>query len=98
MLRAVCAFSLLLSLAIPLVADKAASDGAITDRVRRRLFSDPDVKGYTIEVETKDRVVTLTGTVATDKARSKAEKLARKVSGVKAVVNKLRVEVRRPQS
>ncbi len=98
MLRAVCAFSLLLCLAIPLVADQAANDGAITDRVRQRLFSDPDVKGYTIEVETKDRVVTLTGTVATDKARTKAEKLARKVSGVKAVVNKLRVEVRRPQS
>ena len=96
MLRLLLCLLLLLVLTAPLVADKR-DDGVITDQVRRRLFADPNVKGYTVEVETKDGVVTLTGTVETEKARAKAEKLAKKVSGVKGVVNKLRVEAPRPK-
>ncbi len=94
MRRLVPCLILLLCFAISIAAD----DGAITDRVRQRLFSDPDVKGYTVEVETKNGVVTLSGTVETERAKSKAEKLTKKVSGVKGVVNKLRVEVARPRT
>ncbi len=81
--------------ALPATADE---DGAITDRVRQRLVSDPDVKGYNVEVETKNGVVTLAGTVDTERAKLKAEKLVKKVRGVKSVVNNLRVEIPRPRS
>lgn len=98
MSRLICLCLFLLPLVVSVAADKEAEDGAITDRVRQRLFSDPDIKGYTVEVETKDRVVTLTGTVESEKARVKAEKVTKKVPGVKSVVNKLRVEIPRPKS
>jgi len=86
-----------LAFAVPALARKPVDDGLITDRVRQRLFSDPDIKGHTVEVDTKNGVVTLNGTVETERARVKAEKLTRKVSGVKRVINKLRVEPPRPK-
>jgi osmotically-inducible protein OsmY len=93
-----------LSVVVPLAAaaslfaeKKPVDDGQITDRVRQRLFSDPEIKGYTIEVDVKNGVVTLTGTAGSERARTKAEKLTRKVAGVKSVVNKLRVETPRPK-
>ena len=99
MLRLLVSLAVLLVCVIPVVADdQKTEDGIITDQVRRRLFSDRDVKGYTVKVETKDGVVTLSGTVETEKAKSKAEKLTKKVRGVKGVVNKLRVELPRPRS
>lgn len=87
----------LLLLILWTAASAFADDGAIHDRVRQRLFSDPDVKGYTVELDVKDGIVTLTGTVETEKAKTKAEKLTKKVQGVKSVVNKLRVEIPKPK-
>ncbi len=72
----------------PLYAQKVPDD-LIYDQVRRRLASDPDVKGAMIEVQVKDGAVSLAGKVKTDKARQRAEKLARKVKGVKSVTNNL---------
>ncbi len=95
MRRSVVVVAVLVCLAFPAVA--LADDGAVTDRVRQRLYSDPDVKGYTVEVETKSGVVTLAGTVESERARAKAEKLTKKVSGVKSVVNKLRIEIPKPR-
>jgi osmotically-inducible protein OsmY len=86
-----------LAAAVPALSQKKVEDGLITDRVRQRLVSDPEIKGYKVDVETKGGVVTLTGTVETERARAKAEKVTRKVSGVKSVVNKLRVEGPRPK-
>jgi len=86
-----------LAAAIPALSQKKVEDGLITDRVRQRLVSDPEIKGYKVEVETKDGVVTLAGTVETERAKAKAKKVTRKVSGVKSVVNKLRVEGPRPK-
>jgi len=86
-----------LAAAIPALSQKKVEDGLITDRVRQRLVSDPEIKGYKVEVETKNGVVTLAGTVETERARAKAEKVTRKVAGVKSVVNKLRVEGPRPK-
>jgi len=71
--------------------DVAISDDGITDMVSRKLANDPDVKGGALKVTVKDGVVTLNGTVSQDKWRAKAEKLARKVRGVKHVVNNLKV-------
>jgi hyperosmotically inducible periplasmic protein len=73
-------------------ADKATiSDDEIYDKVRLRLVSDAEVKGSHIDVKVNQGVVELTGTVRQEKARTKAEKLARKVKGVRSVVNQLKV-------
>lgn len=66
-------------------------DDEIYDQVRRRLANDPDVKGAAIEVEVREGVVTLRGKVREEKHRLKAERLARRVKGVKKVINELRV-------
>jgi osmotically-inducible protein OsmY len=71
-------------------AQKHADDDEIYDQVNRKLNNDADIHGR-IKIEVKDAVVTLSGNVGTDKVRSKAEKIARKVQGVKEVVNKLEV-------
>ena len=70
-------------------ADKHFSDDQIYDLVRRKLADDVVVKGGAMEVEVKDGVVTLKGKVEYDEQKTKAEKLARKVSGVKRVDNQL---------
>jgi len=72
--------------------EKAApSDDRITDQVSMRLAVDPDVKGGALKVTSKDGVVTITGRVDTEKAKRKAEKLAKKVKGVKSVTNDVTV-------
>ena len=79
----------------PVLAQKGVkADGAIRDQVMIRLASDQDVKGTGINVEVQDGVATLTGRVESDKIRSKAEKVAKKVKGVKSVVNQLTVSPR----
>ena len=72
-----------------LAADKPTNDNAIYDNVRIRLASDAEVKGGALGVDVKQGVVTLTGQVDTDRQRSKAGKLAKKVKGVKQVVNNI---------
>jgi osmotically-inducible protein OsmY len=74
-------------------SDKNAppSDDRIYDQVRMRLTDDPDVKGGALEVVVKDGTVKITGRVTTDKGKSKATKLAKKVKGVKSVDNELTV-------
>ncbi len=74
-----------------LAAQKQVSDDQLYDVVRRKLANDADVKGGALEVEVKQGVVTLRGKVETDKQKNKAEKLARKVGGVKQVINELQV-------
>jgi osmotically-inducible protein OsmY len=79
------------------VAGKQANpvtDDTITDQVRLKLTSDPDVKGGALQVDVKDGVVTLSGAVELPKQRDKAEKIAHKVTGVKSVVNRIEVKAR----
>jgi osmotically-inducible protein OsmY len=77
----------------PMVArQKAATqDDRISDQVRKKLATDPDVKGGALDVSVKDGAVTIRGRVDTDKGKKKAEKLAKKVKGVKSVDNELAV-------
>ena len=65
------------------------TDDEITDQVRLRLASHPDVKGGAIDVDVKGGVVTLKGKVRTEKGKSKATGVAHKVKGVKQVINEL---------
>ena len=86
-------FSLVLALSLLavacLAADKPVSDDVIVDQVMIKLSADQEVKGGAIKVDCKNGVVTLTGAVDTEAARGKATKLAKKVKGVKDVVNNL---------
>ena len=74
-----------------LAADKHVSDDQLYDTVRRRLADDQVVKGGAMEVEVKEGVVTLRGKVETDQQKTKAAKIAHKISGVKQVDNQLEV-------
>jgi len=90
----ILAVALLFTLVLtPLAAEKQKqlplTDDIITDNVRVKLANDSDVGGMKIDVDVKGGSVTLTGKVRTEKQRSKAEKLAKKVKGVTAVTNKL---------
>ena len=85
-------FSLIVVVALvlaPVFAQKIHSDDEITDQVRIKLAGDMDVKGANIDVAVKDGVVTLKGKVETDKQRSRAEKLTKKVKGVKSIDDQL---------
>lgn len=75
-----------------LAADKKPSDDLISDHVRLRLSGDPEVKGGALDAACKDGVVTITGAVDTMRQKEKATKLAKKVKGVKQVVNNLTVK------
>ncbi len=72
-------------------AGKPASDDFIADTIMQKLAADTEVKGGNIKVDVKAGVVTLEGRVEEEKQKSKAEKLAKKVDGVKSVTNKLQV-------
>ena len=82
--------ALLFMLLLPVFADQKKDD-EIYDNVKRRLAGDPEVKGGGLEVTVKDGVVTITGIVRTDRAKSKAEKIAGKAKGVTKVVNEIKV-------
>jgi osmotically-inducible protein OsmY len=94
MISKLCAALLLVFLAasVCLAANKPLSDNAIVDQVRLRLSADPDVKGGALMADSKDGVVTLTGTVETQHQKDKATKLAKKVKGVKQVINNLEIK------
>jgi len=81
-----------LAAALPALARQSSEDDRIYDQVRLRLVRDPDVKGGAMDVEVKDGVVTIKGTVKKESARHKVEKLAKKVKGVKSVINKVEVK------
>lgn len=70
------------------------TDDTITDQVMLKITSDPVVKGGALKVDVKQGVVTLSGAVELPKQREKAEKLARKVKGVKNVVNNIEIKAR----
>jgi hyperosmotically inducible periplasmic protein len=60
-------------------------DSWITTKVKSKLAAAKGVKSSDISVSTTDGVVTLTGTVASAKQRTRVEHLAKQVKGVKSV-------------
>ena len=68
------------------------ADASITSAVKTKLLADSKVGGLKIDVDTKDNVVTLTGTVNSAEEKAEALRLAKTTSGVKSVVDKLVVK------
>src|SRR5215204_5338324 len=60
-------------------------------KTRAALASADDLRDSTVEVDVDNDVVTLTGTVATNDQKARAEKVARDVEGVKTIKNNLKV-------
>jgi hyperosmotically inducible periplasmic protein len=67
------------------------SDPGITTAVKTKLAADDTVKAYKIDVDTKDAIVTLTGSVDNPEAKTRAVELARATKGVTSVVDQLTV-------
>jgi osmotically-inducible protein OsmY len=86
-------FCLLLAVAVAAAgAEKfPLTDDLLYDRVIRRLANDRDLKTTTVEVQVRERVVTLRGVVESEKLRQRAETVTRKTDGVKKVINELKV-------
>ena len=70
-------------------AGEKITDGWITTKVKWFYVGDDLLKGSDIDVDTKDSVVTLKGTVKTAAGRARAVALASDTEGVKRVVDQL---------
>jgi osmotically-inducible protein OsmY len=77
--------------AATLAAACAETDAGITTKVKTRLAADDTVKAYQIDVDTKDKVVTLNGTVDSEVAKERAVMVARETTGVASVVDNITV-------
>ncbi len=86
-------FSVLLAFvgAAALATACAQTDAGITTKVKSRFAEDITVKAYQIDVDTKNKVVTLSGTVDSQAAKEQAVSLARNTEGVADVVDNLTV-------
>ena len=67
------------------------TDAGITTAVKGKLAADDVVEANDIDVDTRNKVVTLTGNVATPAEKARAVELARATDGVANVVDNLRV-------
>jgi hyperosmotically inducible protein len=62
-----------------------ASDAEITKQVKAHLAAQKELQGNSISVETKNGVITLTGTVSDDKLLKQAVSEAESIKGVSKV-------------
>ena len=69
------------------VSSPVVADTAITASIKTDFLKDPDLSVLKIDVDTKGGVVTLNGLAGDDAARSRAEKMASSVKGVREVRN-----------
>lgn len=67
------------------------TDDGIYNQVRIKLASDQVVKGGGLDVDVKEGIVTLRGAVEEPKQKERAERLTKKVKGVKQVVNNITI-------
>ena len=67
------------------------ADASTTAAVKTKLLGDTKVGGLMIDVDTKDNVVTLSGTVRSAEEKAEAVRLARTTTGVKKVIDKLTI-------
>jgi osmotically-inducible protein OsmY len=72
------------------------TDDTISDAVRVKLAGDQLVGVLNFQVTVKQGVVTLAGSVEQKNLKSRAEKVAKKVKGVKGVVNNIEIKTRIP--
>jgi hypothetical protein len=70
----------------------SVDDATITTKVKAAVMAEPNLKSTDINVDTKDGVVTLAGTVNSQDEKQKANSAAQSVQGVKSVSDQLVVK------
>lgn len=68
------------------------ADLSTTAVIKTQLLAADGLKGMEIDVDTRNDKVTLSGSVATEEQRSRAESIAKERDGIDEVVNELQVE------
>jgi len=87
--KRVVGFFGVIAVAAAMTAACSKTDAGITTAVKSKLSADDTVKASQIDVDTKDKVVTLRGKVDTPIARERAVELAKTTEGVRDVVDVL---------
>lgn len=72
-------------------AKNSASDTWVTTKVKAQLLTEPGISPLKVNVDTRDGIVTLFGSVENESDKAVATRSAMKVSGVKNVQNELQV-------
>jgi len=67
-------------------------DAALTTKVKTALMAEPGLRSLEINVDTRDNIVTLNGTVDSQEKKQRAMQIAQKVEGVKSVSDNLVVK------
>lgn len=81
-------------LAVTAVAvSREIDDAEITGAIEMEIWGDAAVEANNIDINTRDGVVTLTGTVDNVLAKERAEAIASAVVGVRAIVNRIDVKL-----
>ena len=75
-------------------AGQNVDDATITASVKSTLVADKAANLTRIDVDTNSGVVALNGTVESAEQKTRAEQLARRVDGVRSVINNLQVQKR----
>ena len=89
---ALAVLTLTVALAVPAVAQTTAvKDGWLVTKIHSDLVDEDVLSGSNIDVDVKNGVVTLQGTVTSEAGRARAIAEAKKTSGVKNVVDQLRI-------
>jgi len=70
------------------------SDKEITMKIKLKLIEDPDLKAFSIDVDTVNGVVTLTGVVESEYQKRKAIEHAKSVPGVIKVIDNLQIKTK----
>jgi len=72
-------------------ARQITDDASITAAVKTKFLADKYVQGLSIDVDTYNRVVTLSGTLSSNFSRERASELAGKTRGVVQVRNNIQL-------
>ncbi len=70
----------------------ATANARITAAIKAKLFAEPGVSALSINVDTNDGLVTLSGTVSSHEQIAKAIKIAMETDGVTKVISTLQVK------
>lgn len=68
------------------------SDKEITAKIKAKFIADPEIKAFSIDVDTVNGVVTLTGIVDREEQKRRAVEIARGVEGVKEVIVNIQIK------
>ena len=71
---------------------RVAGDSAITSKIKSKYLVEKNFKSFDVSVETKDKIVMLSGFVDNEATKTRAEQIAKNIKGVKEVRNGLMVK------